>query len=191
MVRVVDVFTAAGAPAGDYSNVRAYFAESTVGEPGFVAFCTVQNNTSFDADFRIAKDTSPADQGRRFSATARDGLTLGTSLVLGGSGSLDDVFQVFWQHPDWARCFISATTPTEFELRVKDPAGTVVAGGSGFQDTGEFYLGERSTINGGVNGIWRIEVSGQVVTTSPYVLTCTTGNGGSEPLRVGTQANSF
>ena len=58
-LRMLDVFAAVGAPAGDYANARASF-ESIVpiggGSPvNVLTFCTVQNNTSFDADFRIGK----------------------------------------------------------------------------------------------------------------------------------------
>ena len=58
-IRLFDVFAALNAPTGDVDNVRATF-ESIVPVAGgapvlFVASCTVQNNTSFDADFRIAK----------------------------------------------------------------------------------------------------------------------------------------
>lgn len=58
-VRLLDVFAALNAPPGDYDNVRASF--ESIGPVGggstvqFIASCTVQNNTSFDADFRIAK----------------------------------------------------------------------------------------------------------------------------------------
>jgi hypothetical protein len=58
-IRMLDVFATLGAAPGDYVNVRAIF-ESIVpveggSEVNFSASCTVQNNTSFDADFRIAK----------------------------------------------------------------------------------------------------------------------------------------
>ena len=58
-VRLLDVFAELSAPAGDYDNVRAEF-ESIVPVGGgqsvpFMASCTVQNSTSFDADFRTAK----------------------------------------------------------------------------------------------------------------------------------------
>lgn len=58
-VRLIDVFAALGAPPGDYTNVRATF-ETIVpfegGSPvGVASSCTVQNNTTFDADFRVAK----------------------------------------------------------------------------------------------------------------------------------------
>jgi hypothetical protein len=191
VVRLLDVFNAVGAPAGDYSNVSAAFWQNGPEEPGFVAYCTVQNNESFDADFRIAKTVDPGDRGRGFVASGRDGVSLST--VLTTTGSQDDVFQVFWQHPDWARCYLSANVVTDFELRVKSPAGAVVAGGNNIQDTGKFFLGQRSTVNQGENGIWRIEVGaseGGSVGGS-YALTCVTGNGGSDPLRVGRQSGSF
>jgi len=58
-IRLLDVFATLNAPAGDYDNVRASF-ESIVpvsggSAIGFLASCTVQNSTSFDADFRVAK----------------------------------------------------------------------------------------------------------------------------------------
>jgi hypothetical protein len=58
-IRMLDVFAVLGAPPGDYANVRVTF-ESIVpiggGTPAsVVSFCTVQNNTTFDADFRIGK----------------------------------------------------------------------------------------------------------------------------------------
>ena len=61
-IRLLDVFSTLNAPAGDYDNIRASF-ESIVpvggGSPvGFLASCTVQNSTSFDADFRVAKSHS-------------------------------------------------------------------------------------------------------------------------------------
>jgi hypothetical protein len=58
-VRMLDIFAALGSPPGDYGNVRVTF-ESIVpiggGTPtDVVAFCTVQNNSTFDADFRMSK----------------------------------------------------------------------------------------------------------------------------------------
>jgi hypothetical protein len=67
MVRYLDVFGPGGvnAPAGDYSNVRARFDETSAGEPAFVAFCTVQESTFFGADFRIAKSFDANDNRQR------------------------------------------------------------------------------------------------------------------------------
>ena len=59
LIRLLDVFAELSAPAGDYDNVRAQFESITPFGGGapvtYMAYCTVQNSTSFDADFRIAK----------------------------------------------------------------------------------------------------------------------------------------
>jgi hypothetical protein len=53
LLRYLDVFAAAGAPAGDLAEVTATFSE-TAGNSPFVGFCTVQESVTFGADFRIA-----------------------------------------------------------------------------------------------------------------------------------------
>lgn len=59
--RYLDVFGANGvnAPAGDLANVRAEFTQTSGGSANLIGFCTVQDNTSFGADFRIAKSSTP------------------------------------------------------------------------------------------------------------------------------------
>ena len=63
-IRYLDVFSASpngvGAAPGDYSNVRAEFTRTSAGTQQMVAFCTVQDNATFGADFRIAKAITPA-----------------------------------------------------------------------------------------------------------------------------------
>src|SRR5206468_165838 len=81
-VRLLDVFSALGAPAGDYANMRAQFTQNSTGHPTYLGFCTVQNNTSFDADFRVAKSVAPNDRAKLFSTTTS--YTSGTSTDLGG-----------------------------------------------------------------------------------------------------------
>lgn len=61
-IRYLDVFspTVAAAPtATDFSNVRAEFTRTSTGAQQMVAFCTVQDNATFGADFRIAKALTP------------------------------------------------------------------------------------------------------------------------------------
>jgi hypothetical protein len=60
--RYLDVFASASAPAGDYANIRAEFTRTSVDSQPLVGFCTVQDNVSFGADFRIAKDDVPSTQ---------------------------------------------------------------------------------------------------------------------------------
>jgi hypothetical protein len=58
-VRYLDVFEWASAPDGDYANVRAEFTRTSGGVAQMIGFCTVQDNATFGADFRIAKTTTP------------------------------------------------------------------------------------------------------------------------------------
>ena len=81
--RYLDVFGVNGvnAPAGDQTNVRAQFTQTSGGSANLIGFCTVQDNTSFGADFRIAKSYgSPSGSffvqgGNAFGATAVLGTT--------------------------------------------------------------------------------------------------------------------
>ena len=57
--RYVDIFSAVGAAPGEYANVRAQFIRTSADAQPLVGFCTVQDNTSFGADFRIAKTEAP------------------------------------------------------------------------------------------------------------------------------------
>ena len=62
-IRYLDVFssTVANAPAAtDFSNVRAEFTRTSDGDQQMAAFCTVQDNATFGADFRIAKALTPS-----------------------------------------------------------------------------------------------------------------------------------
>jgi hypothetical protein len=55
MLRYLDVFAVAGAPAGDYAEARAKFTQTSPGSAPLVGFCTVQESLTFSADFRNAK----------------------------------------------------------------------------------------------------------------------------------------
>lgn len=198
-VRILDVFTTVGAPAGDHTNVRARFEETTgPTNPAFVAFCTVQNNTSFDADFRIAKalQSGLEEQAKRFttsisfnSATTVDG---GGNAVPALTGANSHRWAVFFQHPDWVACSTSGVTGGgAIEIRLMDPAGAVVAGGGAIASFGETFLGEKSTRNLGQNGIWQLQVESNGGTINTYTLSCTSGNGGSTPIYNGTGGDIF
>ena len=79
--RYLDVFGIDGvnAPAGDQVNVRAEFTQTSGGSANLIGFCTVQDNASFGADFRIAKSYgSPSS-----SFFAQGGNSFGTAAKLG------------------------------------------------------------------------------------------------------------
>lgn len=193
MSRLVDVFTAAGALAGDYSNVRAEFRQNTatVGNPSFSAFCTVQNNTSFDADFRIAKTVSPDDATLDYSSNvSKNGL--GNKLDIPPASK--QVFALYLRHPDFVSCRIVGDGRPNAELRLLSPQGTVVAGGDDINEFGEYFTGEKSTVNGGSNGRWTLEVGsrdGLGELADRFHVQCTAGNGATAPLLIATQADDF
>jgi hypothetical protein len=56
-VRYLDIFSQAGAPPGDGDDYWIRVHPTTFDGAGLITFCTVQDNTSFGADFRIAKMT--------------------------------------------------------------------------------------------------------------------------------------
>src|SRR5690348_14877799 len=62
LVRYLDILAKVGAPAGDVQNFRVTFDNtSSPQEPAYLAFCTLQDNFAFGADFRIAKSDDEAN----------------------------------------------------------------------------------------------------------------------------------
>jgi hypothetical protein len=156
-VRLLDVFTTVGAPDGDYSNVRAEFSlgAGNVGNPSFSAFCTVQNNTSFDADFRIAKTVAPDDQSHLYSFSQTDNGLGGPFVIPPGKKA---VYAVFLKHPDFLQCQIIGDGADKSEIQIKDPQGNIVAGGDNVKTIPKFYLGDKTAVNNGGNGVWFVEM---------------------------------
>ncbi|MEI2453729.1 MULTISPECIES: hypothetical protein [Lysobacter] len=183
-LRFLDVHSHVGAPAGDYENVQAVFNETTAGSnPGFVAYCTLQENQRFDGDFRIAKESDPDDLRSKkvgLSTTSALGSVLG--LISG-----QDRYGLYLQHPDWVQCRINGANASQLEMRLEDPQGNVVAGGNDISSFQKVYLGERSTRNDGANGLWvlKVESRGLLALLLSYSLTCESGNGSNPPLFVG------
>jgi hypothetical protein len=157
-----------------------------------MAFCTVQNNTTFDADFRFAKEDNPADQRNdktAFSSTTGQGVVLSIP-----DANTQHELGMYLQHPDWVQCALSGTASVDLEMRLKDPDGNIVAGGNDVQSFGEVYLGERSTRNNGVNGLWTLEVENHGVAVAfpkSYGVSCQSGNGTNRPLLLGTDVGEF
>lgn len=84
-IRYLDVFspTVANAPAAtNFSNVRAEFTRTSVGSQQMVAFCTVQDNATFGADFRIAKAMTPPSQTVVTVPWSGAMVTLGSNTLL-------------------------------------------------------------------------------------------------------------
>jgi len=77
--RYLDVFAAAGVAAGNKTNVRAQFTNLTGNQKKLIGFCTVQENTTFSADFRIAKSYGGTPQ----NAFVQGGNAFGTTALIG------------------------------------------------------------------------------------------------------------
>ncbi len=190
-LRLLDVFNTVGALAGDYSNVRAEFrlALGNVGNPSFSAFCTVQNNTSFDADFRVAKTIAPDDQSHLYSVVQSDNGLGGPFVIPAGQKA---VYAVFLKHPDFFECQITGDGSDKSEIQIKDPAGVIVAGGDNVKNIPKFYLGDKQAHNNGGNGVWFVEMGTKDgLGDDKSKLTCKSGAGMTNPFVIGYLPDDF
>lgn len=208
MNRYLKVFDAVSANPGDYSNVRATFqVTSGPAVPAMVAFCTVQDNVSFGADFRIAKSTDAMnDSMRRIACIGMDNCGFGqppsaTQPEIITDATQRNVYSMIITQPDYVRCDVTAASGdlANLQLRLRVPGDAFASpqftvtdtnlyssGGAGKQ-TFYVYTGPRSTIptaNGGTATRWFVDV--ETVNTSVPVpidfgLTCQSGNGTEVP----------
>ncbi|CAN5116148.1 hypothetical protein BH11PSE14_BH11PSE14_10890 [soil metagenome] len=198
IVRLLDVFAAVGA-VGNYNDAQFYVDETALPDPGLISYCTVQDNTSFGADFRIAKqETAAGGQaypgdivGAQDNIAARNTLTsvdaIGrTFSILAGANANTHI--VYFRHPDFVSCELidPNTTSTRvlpsygLEMRLLDPNGLVLAGGNNVTGFGDVYLGDKAQRNGGSNTRYRIEVEDSETNTGAvraYKLHCQSGSG--------------
>ena len=199
-VRLVDVFSTGGAPAGDYNDAAVRFEENNINEePGLMSLCTVQENTTFGADFRIAKQETgagglgfPGDvigsQDNHVSRETRVAAdSVGRAFEI-GSGASSNTHVVYFRHPDYAQCELLDSGNTRhvagfgLEMRMLDQDGLVVAGGINSQGWSEIYLGDKTDRNGGSNTRYTIEVESNGQNTGAaraYKLHCQSGSGHS------------
>jgi hypothetical protein len=197
MIRYLDIFAAASAPPGDYVNVRAEFKNDEA-PPGpgqaIVAFCTVQDNVSFGADFRIAKVLNPRDMSRqRFSTSASFTVDAGSQ----------NFHSVFFRHPDIVSCFLLAGNTGDFTAQLEMRMGLlgvgVFEGGNNVNAIVGALLGDKGSYGNnylyGTSGQWFIAVGPRegAVPAPPYTykIQCNAGNGVSLPLQYSEGADNF
>ena len=200
LTRLLDVFAAAGAPAGNHDDATITFPEASAGEPGLMTFCTVQDNSSFGADFRIAKQelgksTPYSGIGGQDDTVSRDSV-VSAEVAQSGSerdfaipaGQFTNTHVVYFRHPDWVQCEIidpntnvRAQASYGLEMRVMDQYGTgTVAGGAQSTGFGEVYLGDKADRNNGANTRYAIQVESNGSNEGanrPYKLHCQSGSG--------------
>ena len=201
-VRLLDVFAAGGAALGDYDDAPMKLVELNnnvdLGEPGIISFCTVQDNTSFGADFRIAKQevgnggmAYPGDSlGAQDNHVARETLVdadaVGRAFEI-GTGASANTHVIYFRHPDYVQCEVinpstglRAVAGYGLEIRLLDPDGVVVAGGDNITGWSDVFLGDKTERNGGANTRYTVEVEDSQVNTGAvraYKLHCRSGSG--------------
>jgi hypothetical protein len=200
MTRLLDVFSAAGAPAGNYDNATVTFREMSAGNPGIMSFCTVQDNSSFGADFRIAKQelgkSSPYASIGAMDDTMTRNSTVSAEIPQSGgarsfaipAGQFTNTHVVYFRHPDYVQCELidpatgsRAASGYGLEMRLVSQNGTsVIAGGANSQGFGKIYLGDKADRNNGANTRYAIQVESNgsnEAANRPYKLHCQSGSG--------------
>ncbi len=205
LTRLLDVFAAVGAPAGNYDNARIQFSQFGPDYPGVMTFCTVQDNTSFGADFRIGKQeygygslysglAAQDDHVARNSDIRQDvffsGLVSPREFDI-PPGAYSNTHVMYFRHPDRVQCLLydpQTGTPLDasagLEMRLLDGEANVIAGGDNMTGFGEIYLGDKTDRNFGANGRYLIEVESSgsgpnLGNTRKYGLRCQSGSGHS------------
>ena len=206
IVRLLDIFASVGLPTGDYDNAMLKVFENGPDEPGVIAFCTVQDNTSFGADFRIAKQEF-ADGGddaiggrvvgsqslfnRRELLRAKDE-SLRDFVIPAGAYSNTHVLRL--HSADHGFCEIidpntgvRALPAYGLEIRAVDPeSGDTNAGGNDSTvvpdpnlGQGNYFSDRADGSNGDDNvGFLQVESNGQNTgVPRPYRLHCRSGSG--------------
>lgn len=197
LVRILDVFAATGSqsPAFDNASVVFSHASSQNATKPFMAFCTVQDNASFGADFRIAEPLGypMSEHSARRTFWDRDALGRGFSLAPGGHQAFFLNFHV----PDIIGCdlvnpttqaILPANNGIELYLRRANstPIGIAIAGGPGVTSISNVDLGSKEA-SGYYNPGHLLVVQSTATpaaTNLNYGLVCRSGSGHSLPHRI-------
>ena len=207
LLRYLDIFTVAGLAVGELDNIRAQFEETNNVNPlapddggrSLIGFCTVQDNRSFGADFRIAKSLDAANATLRKLRCRGTGVLNDANLYDGTAcpavtspavhqipdATKMDRWEMFVHHPDFLKCKIlgDPLVVAKLEIRLLAPSGEQVAGG---KDQTEFYIetgGRQSAFTNsyGVQTFWTTDIQARsnVTTGFPlgYGLQCNSGSG--------------
>jgi hypothetical protein len=168
-----------------------------------MGFCTVQDNTSFGADFRIAKSEygicgaesctwdNPMDQHvNRDSDSGQDaqlpGEVSGRAFSI-PAGSWQNSHVFYFRHPDYIQCelldpetHLRLSVSYGLEMRLTRTGGSVLAGGNDVTGFGRYYLGDKRATS---NTRYVIQVEGNESLDAPapgvrpYLIQCRSGSG--------------
>jgi hypothetical protein len=215
MTRYLNILAVAGAPAGDYNNVRALFTNTADGA-AMVAYCTVQESNHLNSDFRIARSKDALDQRQKrlvcyASADCQNADSVNPTQIT--STSTKNIHWLFLTPPDFVECHLVSPSLGDLEMRLRVPGDVFTspvfvpsppfdadppysAGGS---TKTSFYIftGYRNAVNAGTVTRWFIDVSFNETTGVSgdlpvnYGIICNSGNGVSVPWFRATAADDF
>lgn len=207
MKRYLDIYTVAGLPAGDFDNTTVTFSKDdpTQFPNTLLTFCTVQDNTSFGADFRIGKNWNAADPSRFrlncFGANygANPGecdntLPVSAPQVPSAANEARMLTRIY--APDTVNCSILGPRAADLEMRLQTDATppVTVAGGNNINSF-KYVTGPRSGIGFGYHQYYWLEVGFREGATPtfpiPFGIRCMTGNGMMDPRFIDTPADDF
>jgi hypothetical protein len=195
MTRILDIFGAAGL-TGDFTNVSAVIDLTTAFGPSapfvrplWFSFCTVQDNTSFGADFRMGKSFDAWDKahlGRQFGCTPTDPSCSGYDQAIKDVANMDG-FALFIRPPDNVKCELVSDRLSELEMRLGKPGDTPWPTLAGGNDQTSFYYSTGPLVVNADTGeflrnFYPLLVSAREtvpapVTPIPYTINCFSGNG--------------
>lgn len=206
MRRYLDIYAATGASPGDYQDTTVMFQKTTPSQFSntMLAFCTVQDNTSFGADFRISKNWDAADTtrlrlncfGASFGANPGECTTTlqpSAPAVPNAASKVRLITRVY--APDTVNCSIIGSRSGDLDMRLvrEFPAGVVAGGNS--QQAFTYTTGPRSSFGSGFHQYYWLEVGfregGTPTFPIPFGIRCTAGNGMMDPLDVETVPDDF
>jgi hypothetical protein len=200
LVRLLDVFAWANVAPTDADNVVATFSAAAPSRAGLVTYCTVQENGSYSAEFRIGKQeiafggAVPGAQdgtASRWNGSTREmaiDQDVDGALLTIPAGSSRNVHVVYFRHPDVVSCQLYAlweeVLPSyglELRLRAHDADGwRTLAGGNDAVAFHGLYLGDKHSHGDGANAAYQIEVESNGQNEGAersYMLFCQSGSG--------------
>jgi hypothetical protein len=177
--RYLDIFATAGIAQAELADVSVVITSTNINKPALMAFCTVQNNTSFDADFRIAKS-------RWGSGATSVKFVPNATPILPFTSWVKHRYVAALKAPDVLGCWLNSPYDSVLEMQLRGPNGLIWAGGNGASSY-TVTIGPKSAIAGGNDDVWVLEVSPREITQSfpiYYTFNCYAGNGMSRPAQL-------
>ena len=189
MARFLNIFP----EVGDYSNGRLEVVTTPTGTnpqvyPGVIAYCTVENTSTRNADFRIAK-ASPVFDTQVQREWVENVDEAGKLFTTGATASTTEPGDrnrhvVYFKHPDVVECLLGGSNAANLEMILVDPEGNIVARAAGNVGFTNLYTGDKGQHGQpgtlmGENGKWSLDVQSLNASglNKTYAIACRAGSG--------------